>query len=112
VRDSRCTEKSDFELTTLNLKRNDFKIMKKYYYFLPLLLLISCISLEEHANNLQQNLRLIDFEYKEFICEFKAYAKADCYVSKPSGEIIIFTCDDGNCYLDLNNDEGRVKRVK
>ena len=66
--------------------------MKKYYYFLPLLLIMACTSLEEHANTLQQTLSLINFEYKEFVCDYQVYDIADCYVTKSTGEIFVFTC--------------------
>lgn len=84
--------------------------MKKYYYFLPLLLLISCVSLDDHANDLQKTLSIINFDYKEFACNFRTYNSAECHVSKPTGEIYIFTCEDNNCYLELN--PNGVKRVK
>jgi hypothetical protein len=86
--------------------------MKKYFCFLPLLLLVSCISLEDHANDLQKTLNIINFDYKEFTCNFAAYNKTECHVSKPNGEIHIFICRDNNCYLELNYDDNRVKRVK
>lgn len=86
--------------------------MKKYYYFLPLLLLVSCISLEDHANDLQKTLNIINFDYKEFTCGLTSYSNAKCYVSKPNGEIYIFICEDNNCYLDVHNNGMAIKRVK
>ena len=73
---------------------------------------MACTSLEEHANTLQQTLSLINFEYKEFVCDYQVYDIADCYVTKSTGEIFVFTCKDGNCYLELNNSKSKVKRIK
>ena len=88
--------------------------MKKYYYFLPLLLLNSCISSEDHANDLQRTLNIINFDYKDFMCDFQSYNSTECHVSKPNGEIVVFICEENNCYLELNQhtEKGRVKRVK